>query len=100
MPDWSEGSVFVVLGMAVENKKLTLKGFKLIREDGHKLAPALVSILHERLKAAEVVELDETESKEQQILGVITSCINDLEKRIEDSKIVEAFLTDISEDHH
>ena len=100
MPDWSEGSVFVVLGMAVENKKLMLKGFKLIHEDGHKLVPALVSILHERLKAAEVVELDETESKEQQILGVITSCINDLEKRIEDSKIVEAFLTDISEDHH
>jgi len=100
MPDWSEGSVFIVLGMAVENKKLTLKGFKLIHEDGHKLAPALVSILHEKLKAAEVVELDETESKEQQILGVITSCINDLENGIEDSKIVEAFLADISKDHH
>ena len=100
MPDWSEGSVFIVLGMAVENKKLTLKGFKLIHEDGHKLAPALVSILHEKLKAAKIVELNETESKEQQILGMMTSCIRDLENRIEDSKIVEAFLMDISEDHH
>jgi len=99
MPDWSEGSVFVALGIAVESRELTLKGFKLIHEDGHRLAPDLISILHKRFKSAKVIGSDETESEEQ-ILGLITACINDLENRIEDSKIVEAFLADISKDHH
>ena len=99
MSDWSEGSVFVILGMACEDKELMLEGFKLIHENGHKMAPALVSTLHKRLKAAKVVESYETESEEQ-VLEWITSCINDLENRIEDSKVVEAFLADISEDLH
>ena len=99
MPDWSEGSVFIALGIAVESRELTLKGFKLIHEDGHRLAPDLISILHKRFKSAKVIGSDETESEEQ-ILGLITACINDLENRIEDSKIVEAFLADISKDHH
>jgi len=96
---WSEGSVFVILGMACEDKELMLEGFKLSHENGHKMAPALGSTLHKRLKAAKVVESHETESKEQ-VLEWITSCINDLENRIEDSKVVEAFLADISEDPH
>ena len=99
MSDWSEGSVLVILGIACENNKLMLEGFKLIHENGHKMAPALVSMLHKRLKAAKVVESHETESKEQ-VLEWITSCINDLENRIEDSKVVEAFLADISKDYH
>jgi len=99
MPDWSEGSVFVALGIAVEDKELTLKGFKLIHEDGHKLAPALVSILHKRFKVAKVIGSDETES-EGQVLDLIAACINDLENRVEDSKVVEAFLADISKDYH
>ena len=99
MPDWSEGSVFVVLGMACEDKELMLEGFKLIHENGHKLAPVLVSILHRRLKTAKVVESDEPESEEE-VLRWITTCINDLESRIEESKVVEAFLADISEDYH
>jgi hypothetical protein len=99
MPDWSEGSVFVALGIACQDKELILKGFKLIHEDGHKLAPALMSILHGRFKAIKVVESHETENEEQ-VLKLIAPCINDLENRIEDSKIVEAFLADISKDHH
>ena len=99
MSDWSEGSVLVILGIACEDNKLMLEGFKLIHENGHKMAPALMSMLHKRLKAAKVVESYETESEEQ-VLEWITSCINDLEDRIEDSKAVEAFLTDISENYH
>ena len=99
MPDWSEGSVFVALGIGCQDKELILKGFKLIHEDGHKLAPALMSILHGRFKAIKVVESHETENEEQ-VLKLIAPCINDLENRIEDSKIVEAFLADISKDHH
>ena len=99
MPDWSEGSVFIALGIAVESRELTLKGFKLIHEDGHRLAPYLISMLHERFKSAKVIGSDEPESEEQ-ILGLMTTCINDLENGIEDSKIVEAFLADISKDHH
>ena len=49
MPDWSEGSVFVIVGMGSQDNELMLKGFKLIHEDGHKLSPWLISILHERL---------------------------------------------------
>jgi len=99
MPDWSEGSVFVILGIAYEDKELMLEGFKLIHENGHKMAPALMSILHKRLKAAKVIESYEPESEEQ-VLKWTASCINDLENRIEDSKAVEAFLADISEDYH
>ena len=99
MSDWSEGSVFVILGIACEDNKLMLEGFKLIHENGHKMAPALVSMLHKRLKAAKVVESYETESEEQ-VLKWTASCINDLENKIEDSKAVEAFLANISEDYH
>ena len=99
MSDWSEGSVFVALGIACQDKELMLKGFKLIHEDGHQLAPALMSILHGRFKAIKVVESHETENEEQ-VLKLIAPCINDLENRIKDSKIVEAFLADISKDHH
>ena len=99
MSDWSEGSVFVMLGIAYEDKELMLEGFKLIHENGHKMAPALMSMLHERLKAAEVVGPYETESEEQ-VLKWTASCINDLENKIEDSKAVEAFLANISEDYH
>lgn len=99
MSDWSEGSVFVMLGIAYEDKELMLEGFKLIHENGHKMAPALMSMLHKRLKAAEVVGPYESESEEQ-VLRWITPCINDLGNRIEDSKAVEAFLADISEDYH
>ena len=99
MPDWSEGSVFVALGIAVESRELTLKGLKLIHEDGHRLAPYLISMLHERFKSAKVMGSDETESEEQ-VLELIPSCIRDLENMVEDSKIVEAFLADISENHH
>jgi hypothetical protein len=56
-------------------------------------------MLHKRLKAAEVVGPYEPESEEQ-VLKWTASCINDLENRIEDSKAVEAFLADISEDYH
>ena len=93
MSDWSEGSVFVILGIACEDNKLMLEGFKLIHENGHKMAPALMSMLHKRLKAAKVVESYETESEEQ-VLEWITSCINDLEDRIEDSKAVYALCSD------
>jgi hypothetical protein len=99
MSDWSEGSVFVILGIACEDKELMLEGFKLIHDNGHKMAPALMSILHKRLKAAKVIESYEPESEEQ-VLKWTASCINDLENRIEDSKAVEAFLADISEDYH
>jgi len=108
MPDWSEGSVFVALGIACQDKELMLKGFKLIHEDGHTLAPALMSILHGRFKVIKVVESHETENEEQVLKLIAPSypdvivkfSINDLENRIEDSKIVEAFLADISKDHH
>ena len=99
MPDWSEGSVFILLGVESRDKELMLEGFRMIREDGHKLAPALISLLHGRLKAAKLIGSHETESEEQ-VLGWVASYIRGLENMVEDSKIVEAFLTDISEDHH
>ena len=99
MPDWSEGSVFVILGIAYEDKELMLEGFRLIHENGHKMAPALMSMLHKRLKAAKVMGSHETESEEQ-ILKCIASCINYLENKVEDSKIVDAFLADIAKDYH
>ena len=99
MPDWSEGSVFVMIGMESQDKELMLEGFKLIHEDGHKLGPWLTSVLHKRFKAAKVIGPHETESEEQ-VLEWIPSCIRVIESRIEDSRIVEAFLTDISKDHH
>jgi len=99
MSDWSEGSVFVILGIACEDKELMLEGFKMIHEDGHKLAPPLMSVLYTKLKVAKIIEPYETESEEE-VLGWIPSWIDDLENRIDDSKAVEAFLVDISEDYN
>ena len=95
MSDWSEGSVLVILGIACENNKLMLKGFKLIHEDGHELAPKLMSLLHERFEAAKVIESHDLDPEEQ-VLELIPLGILDLENRIEDSKVVEAFLAEIS----
>jgi hypothetical protein len=99
MPDWSEGSVFVIVGIESQDKELMLKGFKLIHEDGHKLSPWLISILHARLKTSKAIDSHETETEER-VLEWIPACIRGIESRIEDSRIVEAFLTDISKDHH
>jgi hypothetical protein len=59
----------------------------------------LISILHGRLKTSKAIDSDEPESEEQ-VLECIPLCIRDIENRIEDSRIVEAFLADISNDHH
>jgi hypothetical protein len=99
MPDWSEGSVFVLLGIVTEDRELTLEGFKMIEDGGHTLAPTLITMLYDRLKKAGVVEPHETEDKEK-VLEWIPSWIDVLENNVSDSEAVEAFLADISKDYN
>ena len=53
--DWSEGSVFAMLGMAMNNEELQLEGFKLIYHEGHRISPMLKEIMYKKLIEADVI---------------------------------------------
>ena len=96
---WSEGSVLTMLGIAMEDKQLMLDGFKLILEKGDQITPELVEVMYKKLKKAGVIDAYEPETEEG-LLEVIPTWINELEQRVEDSKIVNAFLNDISGEYN
>tara|TARA_R100000687_G_scaffold39737_1_gene32443 strand:+ start:277 stop:579 length:303 start_codon:yes stop_codon:yes gene_type:complete len=96
---WSEGAVLVMLGIAMEDKQLMLDGFKLILENGDKMTPELMMVIYKKLKKAGVINEYEPETEEG-ILKVLPTWINELEHRVEDSKIVNAFLDDLSGEYN
>ena len=53
--DWSEGSVFAILGMAMKNEELQLEGFKLIYHEGHRISPMLKEIMYQKLVEADLL---------------------------------------------
>ena len=99
MPDWSEGSVFVLLGIASDDASLILDGLKMIHEENHALAPALVIVLNRKLKKAGGIQPYETED-EAQVLKWIPSWISMLEDEAANSRAVDAFLTEIYKDYN
>ena len=53
--DWSEGSVFAMLGIAMNDEELQLEGFKLIYHEGHRISPILKEIMYKKLIEADVI---------------------------------------------
>ena len=96
---WSEGSVLVMLGIAKEDKQLMLDGFKLILEKGDQITPELIEVIYKKLKKAGAIDLYDPETEEG-LLKVIPTWITELEQRVEDSEIVNAFLDDLSGEYN
>jgi hypothetical protein len=96
---WSEGSVLTMLGIAMEDKQLMLEGFKLILEKGDQMTPELIEVIYKKLKKAGAIDLYDPETEEG-LLKVIPTWIAELEQRVEDSEIVNAFLDDISGEYN
>jgi|TARA_R110001583_G_scaffold66684_1_gene191342 hypothetical protein len=96
---WSEGSVLVMLGIAMEDKQLMLDGFKLILEKGDQITPELIEVIYKKLKKAGAIDLYDPETEEG-LLKVIPTWITELEQRVEDSEIVNAFLDDLSGEYN
>ena len=92
---WSEGAVFAMLGIAKEDKQLLLDGFKLIQDEDHEMTPELIKTIYKKLKKADAIDEWESETEEG-ILKVLPIWIKELEQRVKDSKIVNAFLDDMS----
>ena len=96
---WSEGAVFAMLGIASEDKGLLLDGFKLILDEGHEMTPELVEVIYKKLKTAGAIDDWEPESEEG-IMETLPIWIKELERRVEDGNIVDAFLDDISGEYN
>ena len=96
---WSEGSVLVMLGIAMEDKQLMLDGFKLILEKGDQITPELIEVIYKKLKKAGAISEHDPETEEG-LLKVIPTWITELEQRVEDSEIVNAFLDDLSGEYN
>ena len=96
---WSEGAVLVMLGIAMEDKQLMLDGFKLILEKGDQITPELIEVIYKKLKKAGAIDLYDPETEEG-LLKVIPTWITELEQRVEDSEIVNAFLDDLSGEYN
>mgnify|MGYP003153537939 FL=1 len=96
---WSEGSVLVMLGIAMEDKQLMLDGFKLILEKGDQITPELIEVIYKKLKKAGAIDLYDPETEEG-LLKEIPTWITELEQRVEDSEIVNAFLDDLSGEYN
>ena len=92
---WSEGAVFAMLGIAKEDKQLLLDGFKLILNEGHEVTPELIEVIYKKLKKAGAIDDWEPETEEG-IMEVLPIWVKELERRVEDSNIVDAFLDDLS----
>ena len=92
---WSEGAVFAMLGIAKEDKQLLLDGFKLILNEGHEVTPELIEVIYKKLKKAGAISEHDPETEEG-IMEVLPIWVKELERRVEDSNIVDAFLDDLS----
>ena len=76
-----------------------LDGFKLILEKGDQITPELIEVIYKKLKKAGAIDLYDPETEEG-LLKVIPTWITELEQRVEDSEIVNAFLDDLSGEYN
>lgn len=97
--DWSEGSVFAMLGMAMKDEALQLEGFQLIYNHGHRISPILKEIMYKKLVEADIipggVRMGEGESE---LRWLMPRWMEELEETIKDGRkeAVEDLLTSIT----
>ena len=97
MADWSEGSVFAMLGMAMKNEELQLDGFKLIYHENHRISPMLKEIMYQKLVEADVLPETRMGEGESELRWLMPGWMEQLEDSIKDQPkgAIEGLLTDI-----
>ena len=85
MADWSEGSVFVIVGMTTPSDELLLKGLSTILNEGHPIEPALVGLIYKKLLESEIIE-DPGHRDEQYLRELIPKWIVELEEGLQDER--------------
>tara|TARA_R110001599_G_scaffold193605_1_gene389397 strand:- start:1053 stop:1379 length:327 start_codon:yes stop_codon:yes gene_type:complete len=95
--DWSEGSVFAMLGMAMKNEALQLEGFQLIYHEGHRISPMLKEIMYQKLVEADLLPETRMGEGENELRWLMPGWMEELEETIKDDreKAVEDLLNSI-----
>ena len=96
--DWSEGSVFAMLGMAMKNEALQLEGFQLIYNQGHRISPMLKEIMYNKLIEADIIpDAKRMGIGESELRWLMPGWMEELEETIKDDreKAVEDLLNSI-----
>ena len=96
--DWSEGSVFAMLGMAMKDEELQLRGFRLIYNEGHRISPMLKEIMYQKLVEADIIpDAKRMGIGESELRWLMPGWMEELEDTIKDGRkgAVEGLLTDI-----
>ena len=96
--DWSEGSVFAMLGMAMKNEALQLEGFQLIYHEGHRISPMLKEIMYQKLVEADIIpDAKRMGIGENELRWLMPGWMEELEETIKDDreKAVEDLLNSI-----
>ena len=97
--DWSEGSVFAMLGMAMGNEELQLEGFQLIYNQGHRISPMLKEIMYNKLIEADIIpDAKRMGIGESELRWLMPGWMEELEETIKDGRkgAVEDLLTSIT----
>jgi|TARA_R110001583_G_scaffold172124_1_gene325833 hypothetical protein len=84
-PTWSEGSVFVIVGMTTPNDDLLRKGLSMILNEGHPMEPALVNLIYKKLVEGNIIE-DPGHRDMQYLIEMIPEWIAELEKDLQDER--------------
>ena len=91
MADWSEGSVFVIVGITTANDKLLHDGLVMI-DEGQTMAPVLVSLIFRKLVACDHIDSAKwadsvaNDDTEQHLRELIPEWIAELEKDLQDGR--------------
>jgi len=95
--DWSEGSVFAMLGMVSGDEALQLEGFQLIYNEGHRISPVLREIMYKKLVEADVLPETRMGEGESELRWLMPGWMEQLEDSIKDQRrgAIEGLLTDI-----
>ena len=97
MTDWSEGSVFAMLGMAMNDEAMQFEGFKLIYHEGHRISPMLKEIMYQKLIEADVIpDVKRMGIGESELRWLMPGWMEELEETIKDQRkeAIEDLLTD------
>ena len=97
MADWSEGSVFAMLGMAMKNEELQLDGFTLIYHENHRISPMLKEIMYQKLVEADLLPETRMGEGESELRWLMPGWMEELEEIIKKQRkeAIEDLLTGV-----
>tara|TARA_R110002020_G_scaffold193402_1_gene393655 strand:+ start:2793 stop:3110 length:318 start_codon:yes stop_codon:yes gene_type:complete len=84
---WSQGSVLVIVGMTTYDDDLLQRGFSLILNEDHEIAPPLINIIYMKLEANGIIDhVDEEQRNEEQLREWMPSWIEELDVRLHEQR--------------